>query len=60
MLSRYIQDKSPQIFRPRVTPDPMMQSRLAEKVREVVEKNHKYVGGHLVKTQLTQTKIEMV
>ena len=60
MLSIYLQDKSPQIFRPRVTPDPTIQSRLDEKIKEAVEKGHKHVGGHhhIVKTRLIQTKLE--
>ncbi|HEX2584988.1 MAG TPA: hypothetical protein VHL14_07645 [Steroidobacteraceae bacterium] len=57
MMSKYIQDKSPQIFRPRVTPDPTMQSRLAEKLKEALERDHKFVGGHLVKTTLTHSKV---
>lgn len=59
MLEKYLHDKSPQIFRPRVTPDPTIQSRLEEKVREVLERDHKYIGSRLLKTALVQTKVEM-
>lgn len=58
-MNKYLHDKSPQIFRPRVTPDPAMQSRLAEKLREVLERDQKYSNTKLTRVELMRTSMEM-